>query len=55
MQLYAVVISKGVLQTGLEKLVNLRVLYASNNKLKDWPEVERLSTLPKSRGASADW
>ncbi|PSC71349.1 Diacylglycerol O-acyltransferase 2B [Micractinium conductrix] len=31
---------------GIEKCASLRVLYASNNKLKDWAEVERLSGLP---------
>jgi len=34
---------------GIEKLVNLQVLYASNNKIDKWPEVERLQTLPKLR------
>jgi len=34
------------LQTGLEKLIGLRVLYCSNNKLREWPEVERLKALP---------
>merc|ERR1711998_638322 len=29
--------------------VNLQVLYASNNKIDKWPEVERLQTLPKLR------
>jgi hypothetical protein len=33
-------------QTGLEKLPKLRVLFVSNNKVKDWPEVERLAALP---------
>ncbi len=33
------------MQTGLEKMVNLRVLYCSNNKLRDWGEVERLKNL----------
>ena len=33
------------MQTGLEKLLGLRVLYCSNNKLRDWPEVERLKAL----------
>ena len=32
---------------GVEKLVNLQVLYASNNKLAGWNEVERLQGLPK--------
>merc|ERR1719263_599707 len=34
---------------GIEKLVNLQVLYASNNKIDKWPEVERLQSLPKLR------
>ena len=34
---------------GVEKLVNLQVLYASNNKINAWPEVERLQALPKLR------
>jgi len=34
---------------GIEKLVNLQVLYASNNKIDKWPEVERLQALPKLR------
>ena len=34
---------------GIEKLVNLQVLYASNNKIDKWPEVERLQSLPKMR------
>ncbi len=32
-------------QVGIEKLSNLRVLYLSNNKLKDWAEIERLSQI----------
>jgi len=32
---------------GVEKLVNLQVLYASNNKLAGWNEFERLQGLPK--------
>lgn len=32
-------------QVGVEKLTNLRVLYASNNKIKEWVEVERLGVL----------
>ena len=32
---------------GVDKLVNLRVLYLANNKVKDWAEVERLSSLAK--------
>ena len=34
---------------GIEKLVNLQVLYCSNNKIDKWPEVERLQALPKLR------
>lgn len=34
------------LQTGIEKLTNLKVLFASNNKIKEWAEVERLKCLP---------
>jgi len=34
---------------GIEKLVNLQVLYCSNNKIDKWPEVERLQSLPKLR------
>ena len=33
-------------QTGAEKLAKLRVLFVSNNKVKDWAEVERLASLP---------
>ena len=33
-------------QTGLEKLPKLRVLFVSNNKVKDWAEVDRLTALP---------
>jgi dynein light chain 1, axonemal len=32
---------------GIEKISNLRVLYLGNNKIKDWAEVERLSSLDK--------
>jgi dynein light chain 1, axonemal len=32
--------------TGIENFNVLRVLYASNNKLKDWGEIDRLSGLP---------
>jgi len=35
--------------SGIEKLVNLTVLYASNNKIDKWPEIERLAALPKLR------
>lgn len=31
---------------GVEKCTKLRVLYASNNKIKDWSEIDRLATLP---------
>merc|ERR1719263_2776189 len=34
---------------GVEKLVNLQVLYCSNNKIDKWPEGERLQALPKLR------
>lgn len=34
------------MQTGLERLHNLRTLFASNNKIRDWAEVDRLKTLP---------
>jgi len=34
---------------GIEKLVNLQVLYMSNNKIAAWPEIERLQALPKLR------
>ena len=34
------------LQAGIEKCGQLRVLYASNNRLKEWAEVERLAALP---------
>jgi len=34
---------------GIEKLMNLTVLYASNNKIDKWPEIERLQGLPKLR------
>lgn len=30
-------------QVGIERLPNLRVLFMSNNRVKDWAEVERLS------------
>ncbi len=30
-------------QAGIEKLVNLRVLWMSNNKVKDWGELDRLA------------
>jgi len=32
-------------QAGIEKCSRLRVLYMSNNKLKDWTELDRLSAL----------
>ena len=34
-------------QAGVEKLPNLRVLYASNNKLSSWADIEKVSQLPK--------
>ena len=33
------------MQAGIEKCSRLRVLYMSNNKLKDWTELDRLSAL----------
>lgn len=33
------------MQAGIEKLPNLRVLYMSNNKVRDWAEIERLAAL----------
>lgn len=33
-------------QSGLEKLSRLRVLFLSNNRVRDWAEVERLASLP---------
>lgn len=36
-----------LMQAGVEKLTNLKILYLSNNKVKDWPEIERLSALDK--------
>lgn len=35
-----------LLQTGLEKMSKLRVIYASNNKIREWAEIERLKMLP---------
>ncbi|EFN54314.1 hypothetical protein CHLNCDRAFT_135528 [Chlorella variabilis] len=32
---------------GIEKCSQLRVLYASNNRIKDWAEIDRLSALPE--------
>lgn len=32
---------------GIEKCAKLRVLFASNNKIKDWAEVDRLTGLPE--------
>jgi dynein light chain 1 len=34
-------------QAGVEKLGNLKVLYMSNNKIKDWVEIDRLAALGK--------
>ncbi|KFM24177.1 Dynein light chain 1, axonemal [Auxenochlorella protothecoides] len=31
---------------GIEKAPGIRVLYASNNKIRDWLEIERLTALP---------
>jgi len=33
--------------TGIASLKKLRVLYMSNNKVKDWVELERLAELPE--------
>ena len=35
------------LQSGIEKLVNLRVLYLSNNKITNWGEIDKLAALDK--------
>lgn len=35
------------LQAGIEKLLNLRVLYMSNDKLTTWSEIDRLASLEK--------
>ena len=34
------------MQTGLEKLNNLKVLYASNNKVASWADLANLPQLP---------
>jgi dynein light chain 1, axonemal len=34
-------------QAGVEKAPLLRVLYASNNKIRDWAEVDRLVALTR--------
>jgi dynein light chain 1 len=34
-------------QVGIEKLTNLRVLFAANNKISAWSDVERLAVLDK--------
>lgn len=36
-----------MIQGGIEKLSNLRVLYMSNNKIASWAEVDRLAALDK--------
>jgi hypothetical protein len=36
-----------MVQAGVEKLGNLKVLYMSNNKIKDWVEIDRLAALGK--------
>jgi hypothetical protein len=33
------------LQAGIEKLSGLEVLYMSNNKVRDWAEIDKLATL----------
>lgn len=35
-----------LLQSGIEKLQNLKVLYCSNNKVASWAEIDRLASLP---------
>lgn len=35
------------MQAGIEKVPKLRVLYLSNNKVKEWAEIERLAALPE--------
>jgi len=32
--------------SGIEKLTNLRVLYMSNNPIKEWGEIDKLAGLP---------
>lgn len=39
--------SLSIPQAGIEKCSQLRVLYASNNRIKDWAEIDRLSALPE--------
>ncbi len=34
-------------QSGIEKLVNLRVLFMANNKIAGWGEVDKLGALDK--------
>lgn len=34
-------------QSGVEKLAQLRVLFLSNNKVRDWTEVDRLAALQR--------
>jgi Leucine-rich repeat (LRR) protein len=36
-----------VLQSGVEKLAQLRVLFLSNNRIRDWSEVDRLAAVEK--------
>lgn len=36
-------LSLGIVQAGIDRLPNLRMLLMSNNKIRDWSEVERLS------------
>jgi Leucine-rich repeat (LRR) protein len=36
-----------LVQVGIEKLTNLRVLFAANNKISAWSDVERLAVLDK--------
>lgn len=35
------------LQSGVEKLAQLRVLFLSNNKVRDWTEIDRLAALER--------
>jgi dynein light chain 1 len=34
-------------QSGVERLGQLRVLFLSNNKIRDWTEVDRLAALER--------
>ncbi len=39
--------NSGVFQAGVKKLLNLRVLLMSNNKVKDWAEISKLGSNAK--------